>query len=180
MLEIGCGSGELLRLLQNRVNPSQLVGVDRAWNAIRSASTIVDPRISLCVGDATCLPFADRTFTHLVAFGVIEHIERFDLTLEEIRRVTVPGARIRITTSNRRSVLQGINYFRQRMHSYPYGYQKNWTCGEFCNLLTWADVEDVKVLQADWDMPFVRLADALVGVVAADWGRYIMINCVRK
>jgi len=79
VLEVGCGTG----LLQDLV--SSYVGVDIAAS---SAQYMHQP---FCTCSAIRLPFADNTFDAVWTFWVLEHIQRPQAMLDEIRRVLKPG-----------------------------------------------------------------------------------------
>lgn len=79
VLEVGSGTG----LLQDVV--ADYVGVDIA------ASSANFMRKPFGVGSATALPFPDSSFDGAFSFWVLEHIERPELMLDELRRVLRPG-----------------------------------------------------------------------------------------
>src|SRR5260221_4767598 len=73
--------------------------------------------LSLDLGDVNSLAFEDNTFDLVVALGVIPWLERPELAMQEIARVTMPGGYVILTTYNstgligflhpaRRSILQ--------------------------------------------------------------------------
>ncbi|MGE0160357.1 MAG: class I SAM-dependent methyltransferase [Gemmatimonadales bacterium] len=97
LLDVGCGTGGTLQLLSS-------IGTTWAVDASPTAAAFVRgrgfPRIT--VGSATELPFEDGSFDVVTAFGVIEHVERDDLMLEEMLRVARPGGHTLILTSAHR------------------------------------------------------------------------------
>ena len=59
--------------------------------------------------DPRRLPFADSAFDAVLSCGVLEHVEDPDASLEEIRRVLVPGGTFYVfKLPNRRSYLEAI------------------------------------------------------------------------
>jgi ubiquinone/menaquinone biosynthesis C-methylase UbiE len=62
ILDVGCGTGSLTRVLLESADVS-IVGVDLAEVYLESArQTIRDQRVDFKTGDATSLPFADKNF----------------------------------------------------------------------------------------------------------------------
>jgi ubiquinone/menaquinone biosynthesis C-methylase UbiE len=112
VLDVGCGCGEDMRSLSERVSPGgRAVGAsgdaallaeaqDRAAELVGSA---VVPELILA--DAGALPFADASFDGARADGVLVHSRRPDIVLAEMRRVTAPGGRIVITEVSNRLVV---------------------------------------------------------------------------
>jgi ubiquinone/menaquinone biosynthesis C-methylase UbiE len=87
VLEVGCGRGHLLRVLQEA--GADAVGVDLNPQAI--AHGVVD---GLSVGRADALPFPDEHFDALISVHTIEHLPDLDRALTEMVRVVRPGGRL--------------------------------------------------------------------------------------
>lgn len=106
LLDLGCGSGSFL----SAVGPEfpRLAGVDIAMRWLLVARKRLDQEnlshIPLLCACAEALPFADKTFTGLVAGDVIEHVGNQRQTLAEAFRVLQPGARIFLASPNRFSL----------------------------------------------------------------------------
>jgi ubiquinone/menaquinone biosynthesis C-methylase UbiE len=90
ILEVGCGRGVALPVLDRLCSPRRLVGVDfdpallgEAAKALRAEGT----RAELCVADVRELPFADGAFDVVVDFGTLFHIARPQVAAAEIARV---------------------------------------------------------------------------------------------
>jgi SAM-dependent methyltransferase len=99
VLEVGCGSGALLRLLARHLGcAGPLTGVDLNPFLLREAAVLAEEdglagRIELREGDAERLPFADAAFGHAYSVTVLEECDA-DLALRELRRVVRPGGRV--------------------------------------------------------------------------------------
>ena len=99
ILEVGCGSGALLRLLARRLGGANpLTGVDLNPFLLREAAVLageegVADRIAFREGDAERLPFGDAGFDHAYSVTVLEECDA-DLALGELRRVVRPGGRV--------------------------------------------------------------------------------------
>ena len=93
VLDIGCGEGQIARVLHRRNLENQLVvGVDPTEGQIRVA-------VERSVGDtylrsgADGLPFADGSFDAVLACLVFEHIDALDEAIAEVARVLRPNGR---------------------------------------------------------------------------------------
>jgi SAM-dependent methyltransferase len=92
VLDVGCGTGDHLRLLAPLVAPGEAVGVDLSATLIehaRRGGTGVG--LSFQVGDAYDLPFADGSFDRVVANQVLLHLADPWPAVAEMRRVLAPG-----------------------------------------------------------------------------------------
>jgi SAM-dependent methyltransferase len=99
VLDAGCGTGygaaELSRALK-------VVGVDASGEAVNHARCNFS-RGGVHFLRAVCesLPFADGSFDLVVAFEVIEHLERWQDFLNEARRVLRPAGLLLVSTPNK-------------------------------------------------------------------------------
>ena len=87
VLEVGCGRGHLLHLLQRQ--GARAVGVDANPHAVANGAAD-----GMQVADATVLPFDDASFDAVVSVHTIEHLPDLGPALGEMVRVTRPGGRL--------------------------------------------------------------------------------------
>jgi len=94
VLDVGCGTGDSLRLLAERVGPGgRAVGVD-----VSSALLDVGRNRAEAEGwsaewvhrDAAALPFDDGEFDACLAERMLQHVDDPDAVVREMRRVTRP------------------------------------------------------------------------------------------
>lgn len=93
LLDIGCGRGTLLRVLDEQVRfTTPPVGVDLSSEMLDLARAD-DAGRGFARATATSLPFADGAFTLVTAGYVIRHLDDRELRalLDEIRRVLAPS-----------------------------------------------------------------------------------------
>jgi ubiquinone/menaquinone biosynthesis C-methylase UbiE len=85
LLEIGCGEGNLLSVLPG----THKFGVDPSIHALRRARQRSNANCAI----ARCeqLPFPSNAFDVVVAVGVMEHFEKTDTAISEVRRVLAPS-----------------------------------------------------------------------------------------
>ena len=93
ILDIGCGTGVLLRRLASIYPQAQLVGVDAAAGMIRQAQVALPPGSSLRFLEARAeeLPFPDGSFDLVVSTMSFHHWQDQRRGLAEVRRVLVPS-----------------------------------------------------------------------------------------
>jgi ubiquinone/menaquinone biosynthesis C-methylase UbiE len=100
VLDVGCGTGDFLRLLAPIVSPGEAVGLDLSETMIaearqRSAENI--DNLSFRVGSALDLPFQVGSFDRILATQVLLHIPDPWRALAEMKRVLVPSGIISIS-----------------------------------------------------------------------------------
>jgi SAM-dependent methyltransferase len=95
LLDIGCGTGANLGMLQEAVGPrGRVTAIDFSALALKFARD--DPSsaaIGLVRSDAARLPFGSRMFDTVTMLDVLEHVRDDEGALAEVRRVLRPGGR---------------------------------------------------------------------------------------
>ncbi len=90
VLDIGCGDGQISRLLA--AGGATVIGIDPTWNQIAVAHERAGGA-AYARASADRLPFADGSFDAAVACLVFEHIDAVDRAIAEVARVVRPGGR---------------------------------------------------------------------------------------
>jgi len=93
ILDIGCGTGLLLRRAARHFSSSKLTGIDAAEEMIRVAQSSVPEGIPVHFMHAFAeqLPFAARSFDLILTTMSFHHWSDQAKALREVRRVLVPG-----------------------------------------------------------------------------------------
>ncbi len=101
VLEIGCGNGYYLSLL-NRVGLKlALFGIDNDQMALYDAKKFIgDAKVKLINADSSKLPFVENSFDKIVMSEVLEHVQDENKTLEEAYRVLQKNGIFTLTTCN--------------------------------------------------------------------------------
>jgi ubiquinone/menaquinone biosynthesis C-methylase UbiE len=99
VLDCGCGSGYGAAELSNAAS---IVAMDISRDAIAHARLMFSrPGVNFLQGNCESLPFADGSFDLIVAFEVIEHLERWQQMLTETRRVLSASGVLLVSTPNK-------------------------------------------------------------------------------
>ena len=98
VLDVGCGSGALDRLLADRLDRGRIVATDLNRFLLREASLLAEAagcggRIAFQEANAERLPFADGMFDAAFSVTVLEECDA-DLALRALFRVVKPGGRV--------------------------------------------------------------------------------------
>jgi ubiquinone/menaquinone biosynthesis C-methylase UbiE len=93
VLEVGCGTGVLTRLLARWPNVGAVVGVDTAAALLVRARELAEDlaNVEFREGDGRSLPFEDTCFDAVVFDSVLSHIPGPERALAEAARVLRPG-----------------------------------------------------------------------------------------
>jgi SAM-dependent methyltransferase len=102
VLEVGCGTGAIVRLLAHRGDFSgKVFGVDQSLTFIEAARRFaqdenLSDRVDFRVGDAHRLDFSPATFDAVIAHTLISHVTEPITVLREMVRVVRPGGTVAI------------------------------------------------------------------------------------
>jgi ubiquinone/menaquinone biosynthesis C-methylase UbiE len=100
VLEVGCGTGAILRDLVTLVGSrGRVVGVDSSRNAVRAARILCrghgrPGQLTVRHADGVRLPFAADRFDATLAITVVLHVADPRAFTRELARVTRPGGRV--------------------------------------------------------------------------------------
>ncbi len=101
ILEVGCGNGYYLSLLNRLGLKLKLVGIDKDALALKDAAKFIgDKKVKLILADASKIPFANESFDKVVMSEVIEHVQDEKGALREVIRVLKTGGVLTLTTCN--------------------------------------------------------------------------------
>lgn len=95
VLDVGCGTGSLVRTIADNAGQSEIVGIDPAQPSIDYCrARFPDPRITFDVGSAMDLPYATDSFDQSLSLLVFSFVPQPEKAASEMRRVTRPGGTI--------------------------------------------------------------------------------------
>jgi malonyl-CoA O-methyltransferase len=93
LLDIGSGTGMLLRNLARLYPETSLVGLDLAFGmSLTARANLTDtPSVTLLTGDAERLPFEDHSYDLVVSTSTFQWLESLGRVFAESYRVLAPG-----------------------------------------------------------------------------------------
>lgn len=135
LLDIGCNWGRWTMAAARK--GYRAVGVDPSLDAVLAALRVARQLkldISVVVGDARCLPFADGSFDNFFSNGVFQHFAKSDArqSWAEAARVTKLGGTVTIQMANARGILQTYRRWVQKLRGDESLFRiRYWTQGSF-------------------------------------------------
>lgn len=111
ILEVGCGGGLICEELARR--QAVMVGIDPSAGALATARKHAQEmglaeNIHYEQGYGEALPYADGSFSAIVCFDVLEHVQNLPATIKEVARVLAPGGIFVFDTINRTLLARAV------------------------------------------------------------------------
>lgn len=101
VLEVGCGNGYYLSLLNRLGIKLNLTGIDIDKLALKDAKKFInDNKVKVITADASKIPFPSNSFDKIVMSEVIEHVIDEKKVLNEVHRVLKKDGILALTTNN--------------------------------------------------------------------------------
>ena len=97
ILEVGCGTGAITRMLAEAEGVQSVIGIDPSSIFIEKAKSINQhPNVDYFIGDGKSLPFQDNVFDVIVFHTVLCHVPSPEIFLQESYRVLKKGGQLAI------------------------------------------------------------------------------------
>jgi|GEM_PF-4719592 len=103
-LDLGAGNGAYSFELSQKIE--NVISLDINLNYLKNIKTFERENIQLINGNGESLPFKSKTFNSVFLIETLEHIVNIEEAVDEIYRVTKPGATINITVPNKYFILE--------------------------------------------------------------------------
>ena len=94
ILDLSCGTGELLKSLQQRYPSAQLYGVDISPKMLVAARRKVGKKVKLFQADVVHLPFRQDSFDYVLSTEAFHHYYDQQKALREMARVVRKGGQV--------------------------------------------------------------------------------------
>lgn len=88
ILEVGCGRGHLLGLIERGAGSTGTRNITGCDIVIPSALKAALPNVTLTQANIESLPFATDAFDTVICTHTLEHVQHLSLAISELRRVT--------------------------------------------------------------------------------------------
>jgi ubiquinone/menaquinone biosynthesis C-methylase UbiE len=109
ILDIGCGEGHFIKIISERY-PAKLVGLDISKDNIDYARRLV-PKARFIAGDASKLPFIAHSFDCIILLEVLDHFERENTVLSEVKRVLKKDGEIILSVPDTNKMLWNVGWY---------------------------------------------------------------------
>lgn len=97
VLDVGCGTGELLHRIARKYPQARLSGIDPVPEMLAVAKQKLPERAEFRVGYANALPWPDGSFDVVVSCNMFHYVTRPVPAIREMTRVLKPGGKLVIT-----------------------------------------------------------------------------------
>ena len=135
ILDVGCGEGRITATWARRLPGRPVVGLDRPSPRLEAIwRTRAHDDLRFVAGDATALPFADRSFDLVSGVELLEQVAEPERALAELTRV---ARRWVLVSVPREPVWRALNVARGayvRWLGNPPGHVNHWSRGAFLEL----------------------------------------------
>ena len=118
ILDLGCGTGALLKILEDRFPSSELTGIDLTEEMLAVAKQKLSDNVELLLGSATNLPFDSKSFDWVIMSNVIGHLSDKKAALKETHRVLKNPGKIVITDWTRDFQTMNLVHFYTKLINY--------------------------------------------------------------
>ncbi|HET6847047.1 MAG TPA: class I SAM-dependent methyltransferase, partial [Anaerolineales bacterium] len=111
-LDVGCGTGTLVRAILATESPRTIKGIDRSEGFIASARVAIqDDRVSFEAGDAQALPAESAAYDAVVSGLVLNFVPSPERAASEMFRVTRPGGLVGVYVWDYAGKMQLMRHF---------------------------------------------------------------------
>lgn len=90
-LDLGCGTGEMIKQIMQSDNHKELYGIDLSEEMLSVAKGKLPDQVKLLLGDSESLPFPDNFFDVVYCNDSFHHYPAPQNVLSEVQRVLKPG-----------------------------------------------------------------------------------------
>lgn len=97
VLDVACGTGQLLQELAEQPGRTTLVGIDIVPAMLDNAKQRLDDRVTLLIGCAEAMPFESERFSLITCTNALHYFLNAELALRGMRRIVSPRGHLVIT-----------------------------------------------------------------------------------
>lgn len=166
ILDVGCGTGALVKAIAAMARSSEIVGVDPGQSFVDFARTqFNDSRITFQVGDAMQLPFPAACFDQTLSLLVMMFVPQPEKAASEMRRVTRPGGTVSACTWDRDGLELSSIFWEEAVRLDPGADARSQRPkhsnreGQLTALWQSAGLQDVKETVITMQLPFTSFND---------------------
>jgi ubiquinone/menaquinone biosynthesis C-methylase UbiE len=111
-LDVGCGTGSLIKLILERNQPKKIIGIDSSTDLIRHAQrSIIDPLVQFKISRAESLNVDSNSIDAVVSGLALNFVLQPEAAVSEMLRVTKSGGKIGVFLWDYEKGMQMLRYF---------------------------------------------------------------------
>ncbi len=114
ILEVGCGTGQVLEEIAHKIKTKNLIGIDPLEHWLKKAKEKLNGKAKLMKGFGEDLPFENNSIDYIVCTEVLEHVIDPKVVLMEFNRVLKKEGLIIISIPNEKL----INNLKELINSF--------------------------------------------------------------
>jgi ubiquinone/menaquinone biosynthesis C-methylase UbiE len=108
LLDLGCGTGQLLEMLWERDSTARYFGLDISDRMIEVARKRLADKATLLIGDSERTSFDDASFDVITCSASFHHYPRPQQVLQELHRILKPGGRLVLCDTHVMGILRAV------------------------------------------------------------------------
>ena len=166
VLDVGCGTGSLVKSILERTQRARVVGIDPVEDYVDYSRTrLPDARARFDCGSAFDLPYADASFDHSLSLLVFQFLKQPSKAASEMRRVTRAGGTVAACTWDRTGQEMSELFWEEAVRLDPGAEEKSQRpkvcnrAGELAALWGAAGFEDVSEVMLEMRTDFACFDD---------------------
>lgn len=128
LLDIGCGTGEAIKMIHEQLPELKMQGIDLSEEMIKAAKEKKIPEAEFTIGDAEDLPFKENSFDAVTCMVSFNHYPNPEKAASEAYRVCKKGGRYILTElytkSQSKRNLDNLLFFKMSKSGEVHTYSK--------------------------------------------------------
>lgn len=136
ILDVGCGTGNVLKMLHDKYREAQLYGIDISEKMLEKAKVKLQDNADLILGDSENLPYSNSSFDVIICNDSFHHYPNPEGVLREFNRVLKDGGIFILGDCWQPLITRNIMNFLLKLNLMNCGDVKMYSEKEICSMLS--------------------------------------------